>query len=52
VKNRCPNRTEDQCKEIIRAWVKNGVLYEDEYADPTDRKNRKGLRLDATKRPS
>jgi hypothetical protein len=52
VQKRCPNRTEAQCREIIRTWVKNGVLYEDEHVDPTDRKKRKGLRLDATKRPS
>jgi hypothetical protein len=32
--------------------VKNGVLYEDEYGDPVDRKPRNGLRLDTTKRPS
>jgi AAA domain len=52
VKKHCPNRTEAQCKEIIRTWVRNGVLYEDEYDDPVDRKLRNGLRLDATKRPS
>ncbi len=52
VQKRCPNRTEAQCKEIIRTWVKNGVLYEDEYDDPVDRKLCNGLRLDATKRPS
>ena len=48
----CPGRTEAQCREIIRAWVKNGVLYHGEYDDPIDRKKRKGLKLDSAKRPS
>jgi hypothetical protein len=52
VQKHCPNRTEAQCREIIRTWVKNSVLYEDDYDDPIDRKSRKGLRVDATKRPS
>jgi hypothetical protein len=52
VQKHCPDRTEAQCREIINTWVKNGVLYDDEYDDPVDRKPRKGLRLDPTKRPS
>jgi hypothetical protein len=48
----CPDRTEAQCREIIRTWVSNGVLYEAEYDDPVDRKPRQGLRLDPAKRPS
>jgi hypothetical protein len=46
------DRTEAQCREIIRIWLKNGVLYEANYDDPIERKPRKGLHLDATKRPS
>jgi hypothetical protein len=52
VQKRCPNRSEAQCREIIRSWAKNGVLYNEDYDDPVGRKPRKGLRLDATKRPS
>jgi AAA domain len=52
VQKHCPNRTETQCREITNTWVKNGVLYDDDYDDPADRKTRKGLRLDPTKRPS
>jgi hypothetical protein len=52
VKKHCPDRTEGQCREIIRTWVKNGVLYDEDYEDPVERKSRKGLRLDTTKRPS
>jgi len=52
VQGHCPDRTEQQCREIIRAWIKNGVLYDDDYDDPVDRKTRRGLRLDPAKRPS
>jgi hypothetical protein len=52
VQKHCPDRTEAQCREIINTWVKNGVLYDADYEDPVDRKSRKGLRLDPTKRPS
>jgi hypothetical protein len=52
VQRHCPDRNEAQCREIIRTWVKNGVLYNANYDDPIDRKKRKGLRLDTTKRPS
>ena len=52
VQKHCQDRTEGQCREIIRTWIKNGTLYEAEYDDPVERKRRKGYRLDASKRPS
>jgi len=52
VQRHCPDRTEAQCREIIKTWVKNGVLYHEDYDDPVERKERKGLRLDPSKRPS
>jgi hypothetical protein len=52
IQKHCPDRTEGQCREIIRTWVSNGVLYEADYDDPVDRKPRQGLRLDPAKRPS
>jgi AAA domain len=52
VQKHCSDRTEGQCREIIRTWVKNGVLVEEDYSDPVDRKVRQGLRLDTTRRPS
>jgi AAA domain len=52
VQKHCPDRTEAQCRQIIRTWVKNGVISEDDYPDPVDRRVRQGLRLDATRRPS
>jgi hypothetical protein len=52
VKKHCPDRTQAQCREIIRTWAKNGVLLDEDYDDPIERKPRKGLRLDSSKRPS
>ena len=51
VSRHCPGKTEPQCREIIRTWVKNGVLYKKDYEDPIKRENRPGLYLDGTKRP-
>ena len=51
VQRHCPHKTEAQCREIIRTWVKNGVLYRDDYEDPVKREPCKGLRLDTAKRP-
>jgi hypothetical protein len=51
VQKHCPNKTEPQCREIIRTWIKNGVLYRDNYDDPVNRVSCKGLRFDASKRP-
>jgi hypothetical protein len=47
----CADRSEPQCREIIKTWVKNGVLYNEDYDDPVERKPRKGLRLNPAKRP-
>jgi AAA domain len=52
VQKHCPNKPEAQCRDIIRTWVKNGVLFEESYDDPVVRKPRAGLRVNATKRPS
>jgi hypothetical protein len=51
VQQHCPDRTEAQCREIINTWVRNKVLYNEEYDDPVKRETVKGLRLDPTKRP-
>lgn len=47
-----PDKTEKQAREIIKAWVKSGTVYNEEYEDPTARKKFQGLRVNATKRPS
>ena len=46
-----PTRTETQAREIIRIWVKNGLLAPFEYDNPVTRKRVRGLQVDATKRP-
>jgi hypothetical protein len=52
IQKHVPSHGEAQCKTIIGAWLKNGVLYPEPYDDPVERKPRQGLRLDTTKRPS
>jgi hypothetical protein len=51
VHRHCPDKTEPECREIIRTWVKKAVLCVEEYLDPIRRENAKGLRLDPSKRP-
>jgi DNA polymerase I-like protein with 3'-5' exonuclease and polymerase domains len=43
VRKHCPNKTRDQCRRMVAIWIKRGLLYEDEYFDPVDRKDRAGL---------
>lgn len=52
VKRHCPDRTENQCREIVRTWVKNSVLASELYDDPIVRKSQKGLRVCHAKRPA
>jgi len=52
VQRHCPGKTEPQCREIIRTWVKNGVLYKEDYEDPIKREPRPGLRVNNSTRPS
>jgi hypothetical protein len=52
VQKHCTDLTESQCREIVRTWIQNDVLYHEEYDDPVDRRKRSGLQLDTTKRPS
>jgi hypothetical protein len=44
-------KTEEQAKEIVKAWIRNGVLVEFEYQNPTTRKPVKGLRVEFSARP-
>jgi hypothetical protein len=52
VQKHCPNHSEAQCREIVSAWLRNGVLYAETYDDPVQRKPLQGLRLNPAKRPS
>jgi hypothetical protein len=47
-----PEKTEAQAREIIKTWVKNGVLEHEDYINPTTRHTVKGLKVNAAKRPS
>lgn len=43
VKEIFPDKTEQQCRNIISTWEKNGVLQIGSYDDPKDRKEAKGI---------
>lgn len=47
-----PGKSEKQARDIITAWVKSGLLFREGYEDPEQRKQRTGLRVNSTKRPS
>jgi len=51
VQRHCPGKTEQQCRDIVNTWVKNGLLCAADYIDPVTRKPLKGLRVDSSKRP-
>jgi hypothetical protein len=51
VQKYCPTKTEAQCREVIRAWLKSGVLREIGYDDPVYRRPQKGLEVDGQKHP-
>jgi hypothetical protein len=46
-----PEKTEKQAREIIKTWVKKGVLVSETYYDPVRRKEAEGLRVEQSKRP-
>jgi hypothetical protein len=46
-----PHKSEQQCRNIIRAWAESGLLYETEYRNQVTRKMATGLRVDNSKRP-
>jgi hypothetical protein len=43
VQRHCPSKS--QCREIVKTWVKNGVLYRELYRDPLRRADQTGLKL-------
>jgi hypothetical protein len=46
------NKDEASAKRIIRKWLETGVLLKDTYKDEKQRKDRLGVRVDNSKRPS
>jgi hypothetical protein len=52
VQEHVPDQTEAQCRVIIKTWEKKDhVIYTEDYYDPIEREDRKGLRVDPNKRP-
>jgi hypothetical protein len=47
-----PDRTDKQAREIVNAWLKSGLLYEEEYKSRGQRRPRLGLKVCDAKRPS
>jgi len=52
VQKHYPDKSEEQCRTIIHAWLDTKLLYPEDYEDPVLRKPRKGLKVDSYKRPS
>jgi hypothetical protein len=46
-----PDKTEKQAQAMVRCWVKSGLLVEDAYTNPAQRRPVQGLRVDNSKRP-
>jgi len=45
------SKTEAQAREVIKTWLRTGILLAEEYRDNTSRKMRKGLKVNDAKRP-
>jgi hypothetical protein len=43
VQKHCPDKTEDQCRAMVAAWIKSGVLYQKKYRDPVYERQQTGL---------
>lgn len=51
VKIHAPDKTEAQCRDVIKQWVKNGVLVRENYRGKDQRREVAGLRVNSMKRP-
>jgi len=51
VQQHAPAKTEGQSREIIKTWVKTGLLVHRGYENPATRKTAQGLFVDDAKRP-
>jgi hypothetical protein len=52
VQKHAPDKSEKACRAVINAWLKSGTLFSESYDDPVESKERTGLRVNATLRPS
>jgi hypothetical protein len=46
-----PDKSKDQCRTIIHAWLRSGLLFVKPYDSPSQRRKRNGLFVDNAKRP-
>jgi len=46
-----PDKSEGQAREMIKTWLRNGVLVTETYSNPVTRKQVSGLRVENSKRP-
>src|SRR5262249_49195212 len=51
VQSHLPDKTDAQCREIIKTWRKNDLLTSREYDDPVQRRPQMGLFVNPAKRP-
>ena len=48
----CPSKPQAQCREMIKQWLKAGVLFRAKYHNPIRREDENGLFVDRNKRPA
>lgn len=46
-----PDKPERQARQIIKTWLKSGLVVEEDFYDSERRENVKGLHVDNAKRP-
>ncbi|MCP5364940.1 MAG: AAA family ATPase [Hyphomicrobiales bacterium] len=51
VHEHAPGKSDAQCRQIIKTWLKNDVLIEEKYRSPLSRKEVSGLSVNDEKRP-
>ena len=52
IRKHCPGKTEGPAREIVKTWIRSGLLVEKDYANPATRKAVKGLWVDNLRRPT
>ena len=52
VEKHCPGKSEAACRQIIKLWLKSGLLFSRSYENKKTRKPVMGLCVDDAKRPS
>lgn len=51
VQRHAPDKTETQCRDVVKTWLATGLLVVENYDSPKERKTVEGLRVDPSKRP-